>query len=330
MRKKEENINLYYLNNEPKETLDDIMQRKKAKEREKRVKENKLKQEKEDIFDFETETVIGMTNKNKIKKDEENRKRLIKEQKRKNKKIKKIKRIARWTIFILLLVGTITFALTSPIFNIQTIEVINNKIVSSDTIVSLSRLSTEQNIFKFISSQIIKNIKENPYIENAKIHRQFPNKIQIDVEERTPQYSIPVLGNFAYINSQGYILEIAQNELALPIINGMKTSEEEVVAGNRITEEDLESLELILKIFNICKDNNFDNKITSIDISNKNEYIIYVKDEEKYLHVGDASNFSNKMLYIIAIIEEEKGNAGDIYANGDINKNFKVYFKPKI
>lgn len=332
MSKKEEKMNLYYFDNEEinKETIEEMMQRKKIKEREKRIKENKQEQENKDIFDFDTETVIGMTNKNKVKKEEENRKKFIKEQRRKEKKRKKIKRIIRWTSFIILLVGTIVFALTSPIFNIKTIEVINNNRISSETIISLSELSTNQNIFKFISSQIINKIKENAYIEKVKINRKLPDRVQIEVEERTPKYSVPILGNFAYINSQGYILEITQNELNLPIINGVKTTEENITVGNRIIEEDLEILEIILKISDICKENNLENKFTSIDISNKNDYIIYIKEEEKYIHLGDGTNLTNKMLYIVSIIEEEKGTPGDIFANGDLNDNFKVYFKPKI
>ncbi len=326
----EQNINMYYLNNEsePKETIEEMMQRK--KERERRIKELQQMQKKEEDFDFDTEIVIGMTNKNNIKKERDNRNRLIKEQQKIEKKKKKIKKIRNWTIFIMLLAGTTVFALVSPIFNITTIEVVNNELVNSDTIISLSQLSTNQNIFRFFSNQVVNNIKENTYIEDVQIHRQLPNKIQIEVKERKPRYSIPVLGNFAYINSQGYILEVTANELNLPIINGMKINEEDIVPGNRLIEEDLKELEIILKISSICKENNLDNKITSIDISNKNDYIIYIKEDEKYIHLGDTSNLGNKMLYIIAILEEEKQTAGEIFANGDLNKDFRVYFRPKI
>lgn len=38
--------------------------------------------------------------------------------------------------------------------------------------------------------------------------------------EREPIFSIPVLGEFAYMSTQGYILEIAQNELSLQLYMG--------------------------------------------------------------------------------------------------------------
>ena len=43
-KNKETDINLYYMNGQAKkETLDDIMERKKAKEREKRIRQNQKK-----------------------------------------------------------------------------------------------------------------------------------------------------------------------------------------------------------------------------------------------------------------------------------------------
>lgn len=174
------------------------------------------------------------------------------------------------------------------------------------------------------------DIKQNAYIEEVKIRRVIPNKIQIEVTEREPKFSIPILGEFAYISTQGYILEIAHNELNLPIIYGLQTAEENITVGNRISEEDLTSLETILKIMNAMNDSGLYDKVTNIDISNKNDYSIYMQEEKKTIHLGDASNLSNKMLYVVAIIEQEKDNEGDIFANGDLNSNFKVYFREKL
>ena len=158
----------------------------------------------------------------------------------------------------------------------------------------------------------------------------LPNKVQIEVTEREPKFSIPVLGEFAYISTQGYILQITQNELNLPIIYGLQTAEENIVAGNRIVEKDLVSLETILKIMNAMKDSGLSEKVTSIDISNKNDYSIYMQEERKTIHLGDGSDLSNKMLYVMAILEEEKDVAGEIFANGDLNSDFRVYFREDV
>ena len=331
MKAKENNINMYYMNqgNKSKETIDEMMQRKKAKEREKRIKQNK-QQKQEDKFDLETELVIGMTNRNNQKKEEAKKKEISKKERAKVKRKKRIKRILKWTTLLLIIGGGITFLMVSPIFNIKEIVVAQNNRVSADTIISLSGLNTEMNIFRFWSPSIESKIKENAYIEDAKIKRILPNKIQIEVTERVPRFCVQVLNSLAYINSQGYILEISQNELALPIITGIQTPEENIKVGNRLEENDLVSLENILKIMNIAKENNLDTKVTSIDISQKNEYIMTMQEEKKIIYLGDTSNLSAKMIYIQGILEDNKDKEGTIYVNGDFNKKFRPYFREKV
>ena len=328
-RKKE--MNLYYFDNgqEQEETIDDIVKRRKMREREKRIEQRK-KQEFDEAFDFDTETVIGMTNKNKIKKEEQRKKEFLKKQRKRNKLIKRIKLLLKILVLVGIIAGAVVFATCSPIFNIADIEVLNNNRLSSETIISLSGISKEQNIFSFISARVSDNIKQNAYIEDVKIKRIIPNKVQIEVQEREPKFSIPVLGEFAYINTQGYILEITQNELNLPVIYGINTPEDQVQVGSRVNEEDLGSLETILRIMSVMNDNSLSDKVTNIDISDKNDYIIYMQDEKKTIHLGDASNLNNKMLYIIEILEKEKDVEGDIFVNGDLNNNFKVYFREKV
>ena len=331
MQKKDEEVNLYYFDNgqEQQETIDDIMKRKKTREREKRIEARK-KQDFDDKFDFDTETVIGMTNRNKLKQEEEKRREFSKKQRKRNRLVKRIKRVVKAIILLGLIIGAIVFATCSPIFNITGIEVLNNSMVPSDTIISLSGIQKNENIFRFISTKVSNNIKQNAYIEEVHIKRVLPNKVQIEVTEREPKFSIPVLGEFAYMSTQGYILQITQNELDLPIIYGLQTAEENIIAGNRIAETDLTSLETILRIMNAMNDSGLSEKVTSIDISTKNDYSIYMQEEKKTIYLGDGSNLSNKMLYVLAILEEEKDIAGEIFANGDLNNGFKVYFREEV
>lgn len=331
MKAKENNVNMYYMNQgkKSKETIDEMMQRKKAKEREKRIKLQK-QQRQEDKFDFETEEVIGMTNRNNHKKQEAQKKKISKQEIAKNKKKKRIKKFLKWTTIILILCGGITFLMVSPIFNIKEIEVVQNNRVSADTIKSLSRLNSNMNIFRFWSANVEKQIEENAYIEDVKIKRKLPNKIQIEVIEREPRFSIQILNSYGYISSQGYILEINNNESALPVITGINTQEENRKVGHRLVEEDLYKLEEILKIMNTAKENNLDTKVTSIDISQKNEYIMTMQDEKKTIYLGDISNLSAKMVYIQGILEDNKDKEGTIFVNGDFNKKFRPYFREKV
>ena len=326
---KSKEINPYYMKQEDKDTGEDILKKKKQKEREKRITEKK-KLENEEEFDFDTETVINMTNKNKLKKDEENRKKITRQEKKRKKRIKKIKFFLKIFLLIGIIAGGITFALTSPIFNIKDISVENNVTIPSDTIISLSGLKTGENIFKFYKANIIEQIKENPYVENVEIHRKFPSTVQINITERVATYSIEYMGKYAYINSQGYILEISEDSKGMPVIQGVTTNEDDIKPGNRLNNEDLKRLEQVIRIMDASKGAGLDTQVTSIDISDENEYSIYLNEEKKRVYLGDGSNLSNKMLYVQAIVEQEKGKEGDIFVDGDLNNKFNPYFREKV
>lgn len=299
---------------------------KNVREREKRIKQKK----KNDEFDLENEIVIQMTNRNNMEKEQKRIKELDKQAEKRNKRNKKVKNILKIILLLGVIIGGTIFSMTSPIFNIKEIQVTNNNITPSDTIISLSELKLDENIFKFNKYNVKNKIKENAYIEDVKIHRKIPNVVQIEITQRQPKYSIDFMGKYAYINSQGYILEVVDTNNGLPIIQGIATNEEEIVPNSRLNEDDLTSLENIIKIMDIAKENNLDTKVTSIDITNKNQYSIYIQEEKKRIHLGENTNLGNKMLYAISIMEKEKGIEGDIYVNGDLNNKFQPYFREKV
>lgn len=331
-QQKKEFDNLYKFNNQAPVYMNieeqEKINKKKAKEREKRIKQRNTEQKTQ--FDFDTETVIGMTNKNSKKKQQDVQKKITKKQAQIERKKKKIKIIIKWTTIFLLIIGGIVFALVSPIFNISDIEVNNNNQIATETIVSLSQLQVGQNLFRFNKNKVEKEIKTNPYVESVEIKRKLPNKIEITVEERNRNYNVEFLNGYAYINNQGYILEISEQKLDMPVLQGISTEQEQIVEGNRLNTEDLEKLETVIKIMNICKNYELDKKVSSINIANKSDYIIYMEEEKKTIYLGDESNLSNKMLYLPTILQENQGKEGTIYLNGDINNNFKPRFKEKV
>ncbi len=305
-------------------------QKRKTKEREKRIKKQNSQKKVENQFDYDNEMVIKMTNKNNQKQEEKTKQKMSKKQRQILKKKKRIKRMLKFTALLMIIIAGIIFALVSPIFNIQEIEVSDNEQINTETIISLSQLNLGQNIFKFNKNKVNKNIKTNAYIESVEIKRKLPNKVQIQIEERKKEYNVEFLNGYAYINNQGYILQISEERQALPTIQGISTPDEQIVEGNRLNSEDLEKLEVIIQIMNICKNYELDSKVTNIDISKKDEYTLYLEEEKKTIYLGDKNNLSNKMLYVQVIIEENRGKEGEIFVNGDLNNNFKPRFKEKV
>ena len=291
-------------------------------------------------FDFNDEIVIGVTkkepqnsnksneykNQNKKKSNKNNTIRKSKADSKKVKKKKKHKKIIAFFSCCLLIAIVIIFAFTTPIFNITSIEVSGNNKISADTIISISGLKKGQNIFKYNNSTI-QNIKENKYIDEVLLKRKLPRTVIISIKEREVKYQIKLLNSYAYIDKNGYILEVSTVKQEVPIIVGFNMEENELINKKRLEIEDLEELNKILKVMDAAKSIDIDNIITEINIDNKDNYYLYIESQNKKVYIGDTSNLTKKMLYIKKILEEESGKSGMIFTNGDIGSGFKPYFR---
>lgn len=364
MEKKHRNeeLNFLYLDMDTEETTKKEKKLNKQKVNYKKKKNQRADDKKsapieEDRFNFDNEIVIGVTKipepKSKVKrnnlkkekvannpktKPEKRKKTPIKqprEQKRqqqeegedKPKQKKRVIKLVKWFVLLTALGVALILFLLSPVFNITQIEVENNNKINTETYISLSQIQIGENTFKVSKNKVIKNIKQNPYVEEVKVVRSLPNIIKLQVKERKARFAIEYASSYLYINSQGYILEIAEQNQDLPMIRSIKTPEEQLKVGNRLIEEDLEKLGSVLKIIEAANGVSIGQYITYIDIADKHNYILRLEEKKKNIYLGDDSNLSNKMLYSKAIIEKEEGIEGNIQATDSIKGNVVFQFK---
>lgn len=294
-------------------------------------KNNNKRQPDFDISDDMINKTYNRNNQNNYKKKrktykkispEEERKRRIKKQKR----LKVIKFILKFLLFIAVIAGILAFLFISPVFNIKDIEVSGNNKITTEEIKSLSTLSLDQNIFRFLKENVNNGIKQNAYIESMEITRKLPNKVEIIVTERTPSYQIKFGNAYAYIDENGNILEINKEDLKLPLLTGYNTTEDKLKPGNKLIEEDTTKLATVNSIIKASKTNEVYDKITGVDISNDEEYKLELKNEKKTAYLGDATNINDRMLLLKEILSKEKGNEGEIF----INDLEKVFFREKV
>lgn len=281
--------------------------------------------------------------KTKVSKDKKEKKKKTNKKPKKNvSKITKIKteaqmkkeRIRKKVILFLLFVIAICLFLLSPIFNLQNVNITGNSVVSTEEILTSSGLIYNNSIFKINKASVSNKIKKNPYIESVNIKRKIPSTIDIEVIERETRFMLEFANAYVYINSQGYMLEIAQEKVEVPLITGFVTEMEEITPGNRLCTEDLKRLQIVIEIMEVAKNNEIANLITKVDISDTSDYIIEFESEGKSAHLGDCatskSNLNTKILYVKELITNyEKGVEGEIFVNRDLNSEY-VYFKEKV
>lgn len=244
------------------------------------------------------------------------------------KKVEKIRKLFTWTILIGILIGILVFLCKSELFKICNIEIIGNNQISQEMLLEVSDIDLEDNIFLTNTIKAQNKISENPYIKEVKIKRVLPDKIKIEIVEKEKAYMIEVDGKVAYIDKNGYILEISEIELdTLITLQGYLTTKEKINPGNTLDEEDIERIEDIEKILKSSEKIQMRDKITSINIKDKNDYILNLPSYKKIIYIGDTSNLANKMLYTKAILEESTDKEGKIFVNGKFNKGFDPYFR---
>lgn len=246
------------------------------------------------------------------------------------KRNRKIKTLIKLILLLAVIAGIIIYLMLSPIFNIKNIIVEGNSSISSEQIISLSKVQKETNLFKVSNKDTTASIKENPYVKSVEIRRKLPDTITFVITERVATYMLEYGGSYAYIDNQGYILEISANtKEGLAKIVGYETVQDEIVPGNRLCENDLEKLNTVLRITVSAKTNQFDSLITSINIGDSNNYKLYLDTEQKTVYLGDCTNLDTRMLYVKAILDKEKGIAGEIFVDMNLNEKYP-FFRQKV
>ena len=246
------------------------------------------------------------------------------------KRNRKIKTLIKLILLLAVIAGIIIYLMLSPIFNIKNIIVEGNSSISSEQIISLSKVQKETNLFKVSNKDTTASIKENPYVKSVEIRRKLPDTITFVITERIATYMLEYGGSYAYIDNQGYILEISANtKEGLAKIVGYETVQDEIVPGNRLCENDLEKLNTVLRITASAKTNQFDSLITSINIEDSNNYKLYLDTEQQTVYLGDCTNLDTRMLYVKAILDKEKGIAGEIFVDMNLNEKYP-FFRQKV
>ena len=266
-----------------------------------------------------------------VQKRKKTKKRTIKapEKKASGKKSKKTLAILKSLFIIALAIGAIVLIMYSGLFNVKDFEVSGNSRLSSNKIISLSNIQVDTNIFSINKKQAKQAILENAYVEEVSINRKLPSTVSIEIKERIPTYILQFTDSYVYINNQGYMLEISNDKIEVPIIVGFITDLSNIKAGNRLDVKDLEKMNTILKIYETAKNVELAEYITKIDVSDTKEYKVYMESLNKIVYLGDASDLNSKMLELKEILHKTQNRKGEVFLNVDLNTQ-KAYFRQSI
>jgi len=124
---------------------------------------------------------------------------------------------------VIALRSTRDFIADNPYFAVRQIEVHGGEKVGGDEIATIAGLRQGMNIWNVDAVAIENKIAKHPWVRRVLVRRDFPRRVVIDVEERTPKAIIGV-GKLYYIDADGAVFkEVASGEnINFPMLTGIR------------------------------------------------------------------------------------------------------------
>jgi hypothetical protein len=148
------------------------------------------------------------------------------------------------TVTIAAVVGTF---LWKADLTVRAVSIEGNRIVTNESLLRLAAVPLQKRLEEIDLAAIQKRVRQNPYIASASVHRDFPDRVLIRVEERVPVAAIAG-EKLLYVDAKGLILSGVQSEFVfdLPVITGA-AAVQDCRPGKRIVHPTLqEALRVVL------------------------------------------------------------------------------------
>lgn len=108
------------------------------------------------------------------------------------------------------------------------LEVLGAHNVSRAQVLDVFASDIDRNIFFVPLADRKKRLEEIPWIESASVMRLLPNRLKVEIKERTPVAFVEINSHIALIDAQGVIMEMPAGQQAsysFPVIVGMSDNE---------------------------------------------------------------------------------------------------------
>jgi cell division protein FtsQ len=132
----------------------------------------------------------------------------------KQKKRRKANRILIFYIFIFFLLMVSILYFQSPLSKVSSISVNGNRYVDKQSVIDLSEIRKDTNIWKVDKEQAEENISKHAEIKSATVEMKFPNNVNIEIVEQQ---------RVAYLFDNSNIYPIVENGKILDRLSSIDT-----------------------------------------------------------------------------------------------------------
>jgi cell division protein FtsQ len=119
------------------------------------------------------------------------------------------------------------FTVSSPYFQIKEVIVRGCKELTEKDILSYAAIKPTQNLLAINLRTISRRIESNPWVKEVSIGREFPNRLIIDLQERTAVALVKREDGFNLLDIDGVAFKKLEknDEVDIPVLNGCHSDE---------------------------------------------------------------------------------------------------------
>ena len=130
----------------------------------------------------------------------------------------------------------------SSFFRATRLEVSGLDLVDAEEVRAMMDLQGNQHLFSFSLGEMEERIADDPRIQEARVARNLPGRLSVEVVEYQPVAMIVQGGVFALLNSGGAVLSVESTwpDIEVPVLSGLRV--DSLVLGERIADPEVDRL----------------------------------------------------------------------------------------
>lgn len=267
---------------------------------------------------------MKLMNRRDVKKNEARQAAITKHATRRRRKRRRLK-VQFYLALLCIFLGIIGILIYTVLFPTKKITIMGECRYSADEIIKTSDIGIGKSIFQIDTNAVKSRIETNlPYIENAKISRNLPFEVLIEVSTAVPQYAYIYEDYYLLASETGKILEIvADKPEDVTIISGIKLNPPQ--AGHYIeftdTDQKLVHEQLRQGISSRKLNINFIDLTDVVDIQ-----LIY--ENRILIELGSSIDLGYKLAHMAVVLQKlDQNDEGTLNLKHWTERNQQSFFK---
>ena len=229
-----------------------------------------------------------------------NPRRNSKKSRKKAKRQSRLKKGFVAFLLIFILCATLVTLSLTVFFKTQQISVSGNAIYESSQIIEASGIKAGDNMFLVFDSAVNEKLQDKfPFVENVKLKRTLPDKIEIKITEATEYYCYPYAGQFFTAGKENKVLAKYSSAPA-GLIQVKAQSISNVAVGKKVEFTNEEERNYLTKLLNMLDE--YKISATAIDLTDTLAIKVTVSDRI-VVNLGGQTELEGKIAHLATLLK---------------------------